>query len=103
MNRFTKYWCETMGRDAWWSAGQTGYYYSNRRNCPSCFQSQTHTHIYRMENLDGRNNGIKEIHWARKKVDFQYDTGIDRMPYNDIAGWLLHKNDEIGADFPCKK
>ena len=101
LDRFANYWYNTMQRDTWYSQGQEGYYFSNRYGCLNCFQAQTHTHIYAMNDLDNNKNGNKEIGWARKIDNVQFDKGQTTLPYNDIAAWLTTQNEEIGANAPC--
>jgi len=86
-----------MGRDAWWSEGQEGYYYSNRIRIANCYMAQTHTHIVTIEDLDRNADGLKEVQWATKRNNVHQEAGIDRMRYTDIARWLLAKNRGIGA------
>jgi len=86
-----------MGRDAWWSEGQEGYYYSNRIRIANCYMAQTHTHIVTIEDLDRNADGLKEVQWATKRDNVQQARGIDRMRYTDIARWLLARNRGIGA------
>ncbi len=83
-----------MGRDAWWSEGQEGYYYSNRVRIANCYMAQTHTHIVRINDIA---DGLKEVQWATKINNVHQEAGIDTMRYTDIASWLLAKNIGIGA------
>ena len=106
IHRFTKYWYNTLGRDAFWSHGQDGYYYTNREGCKECYQSTVHTHIHTIEDLDDSRDGMKKISWSTKKSDggsrtVKADEGLDDMLYTEIAGWLKKKNASVGAEFPC--
>ena len=97
LGRFANYWYNKMNKDTWWSQGQDGYYFSNRTNGIECHQSQSHTHIYRIDDLDTNPNGMKKINWATKKDNVQQAKGSDNMNYNDIASWLITKNDSVSV------
>jgi hypothetical protein len=106
IHRFTKYWYNTLGRDAFWSQGQNGYYYTNREGCKECYQSPIHTHIVFIEDLDGDTDGLKKITWSTKKANgrggtVQLGSGVDEMMYKSIEAWLIEKNNSVDANFTC--
>ncbi len=60
--------------------------------------SKTHTHIYGIEDLDDKKDGLKRVHYSTKADNkhVEKNATID-LYYNDIVSWLTTKNDEIGA------
>lgn len=88
--------------DVWWSYRQTGYYFSNRLGCPGCYQAQTHTHIYEIEDLPPYDkDGPKHVKYATKKDNIQKERGEIVMEYRNIAEWLEELNDRIGTSNSC--
>jgi hypothetical protein len=101
LDRFARYWYNTMRRDVWWSKGQDGYYFSNRYGCLNCFQAQTHTHIYQITDLDEDKDGQKLVGWATKVQDIRRDKGKTVLRYTDISAWLTDMNESIGTSNDC--
>lgn len=96
LDRFANYWNEYLKRNVWYSTGQEGYYFSNLKNF---YMSKTHTHIYKIEDLDDEKNGRKRVHYTTKiKNEHVEKNSTVELEYNDIATWLTRKNEEIGAD-----
>jgi hypothetical protein len=95
LDRLAMYWYETMGRHVWWSEGQPGYYFSNTT---SYYMDTTHTHIYKIDDLDKKKDGMKRVYYSTKIDNERKEDRINIiMPYNDIVTWLTNKNEEIGA------
>ena len=101
LDRLAKFWYETKQMDVWWSPGQTGYYFSNRRGCTSCYQAPTHTHIYEIDNLDSDWDGMKNVKWATKRDHEKLEKGTIVIKFRKIAKWLEEMNNYIGTSNSC--
>lgn len=98
LERFANYWYNYMKLNVWYSSGQDGYYFSN---LTWFYMSQTHTHIYMIEDLDDDPNGRKRIHYVTKVDNVHREKTSIEMDYLKIAGWLIELNESIGADREC--
>lgn len=103
IHRFAKYWYNTMNRDVWYGngEGQSGYYFTNRHGCETCYQDQTHVHIYEIVDNDTTRDGMKLVKWASKRDNKQAGTGETEMLYTNIAGWLDATNNALGQTKGC--
>lgn len=96
LDRFANYWNEFPRRNIWYSTGQDGYYFSNLKHF---YMSKTHTHIFRIDDLDKEKDGKKRVHYTTKiKNQHVEKNATVELNYKDIATWLTKKNEEIGAD-----
>jgi len=96
IERFARYWDVNMHRNVWYSSGQTGYYFSNLTHY---YMSTTHTHIYRIDNVDENQDGRKRVYYSTKINNVQQERNVTvELDYKEIAGWLTRKNVQIGAD-----
>jgi hypothetical protein len=96
LDRFANYWNEYLRRNVWYSTGQEGYYFSNLKNF---YMSKTHTHIYKIDDLDEEKDGKKRVHYTTKiKNQHVEKNATVELDYKQIATWLTRKNEEIGAD-----
>lgn len=101
LDRLAKFWYETKQMDVWWSPGQTGYYFSNRRGCTNCYQAPTHTHIYEIDDLDSDWDGMKNVKWATKRYNEKFEKGTIVMKFRKIVKWLEDMNNTIGTSNSC--
>lgn len=93
LERFAFYWYTTRGYQCSYSPEQAGYYFTNLRND---YSSTTHTHIFRIEDLDKEKDGLKKIHYSTKKKDVQVEVGKEvTLKYKDIFNWLFSKNQSL--------
>jgi hypothetical protein len=97
LDRFANYWNEFLRRNVWYSTGQEGYYFSNLQNF---YMSKTHTHIYRIDDLDeDKKKGKKKVYYTTKIKNQHIEKNATvNLNYLEIATWLTKKNEEIGAD-----
>jgi hypothetical protein len=94
IDRFARYWFENLGMCVWWSEGQDGYYFTNMTHQ---YMSRTHTHVYKIEDLDGARDGLKRVHYATKINNLRGWIDTFDLPYNEIAAKLMLINTSIGA------
>ena len=98
LERFANYWYNYMKRNVWYSSGQDGYYFSN---LTWFYMSQTHTHIYLIEDLDDNPDGRKRVHYVTKVDNVHRDRATVELDYLKIGDWLTELNRSIGADREC--
>jgi serine/threonine protein kinase len=94
IDRFARYWFQNMGMCCWWSEGQDGYYFTNMTHQ---YMSRTHTHVYKIEDLDGARDGLKRVHYATKMNNLRGWVDTFEVSYNDITAKLMNINMSIGA------
>jgi hypothetical protein len=94
IDRFARYWSENMKMCVWWSEGQDGYYFTNMTHL---YMSRTHTHVYKIEDLDGARDGLKRVYYATKMNNLRGWADTFELPYNEIVAKLMIINTSIGA------
>ena len=93
LERFANYWYNILGHQCWYSDGQNGYYFTNLKND---YMSTTHTHIYRIDNLDESRDGPKKIHYTTKKNNIHVEKEVTvNLNYLQIGDWLFAKNTSL--------
>lgn len=94
INRFAKYWWEILRMCTWWSSGQDGYYFTNTKHG---YMSPTHTHVYKIEDLDKMRDGMKMVYYSTKKDNKQVSSSSFIAQYRDIADKIIEINEQLGA------
>ena len=93
LERLGNYWYNNLGRQCWYSDGQTGYYFTNLKND---YMSTTHTHIYKIDDLDNTRDGPKQIHYTTKKDNVHVEQQVTvNLNYLQISDWLFAKNTSL--------
>jgi len=59
--------------------------------------SPTHTHVYKIEDLDKMRDGMKMVYYSTKKDNKQVSSSSFIAQYRDIADKIIEINEQLGA------
>ena len=89
IGQIASYWYNILGKQCWWSDGQTGYYFTNLRND---YMSQTHVHVYSITHARGN---TYNVHMALKQNDIQIGTVVVSSNFHNITNVITYYSNYV--------